>query len=92
MPLAARVNEPTAHPGAVSGPGVANVMIGGRPAAVQGDIHCCAFPPPTTHPPSPFPKGSATVLIGGRGALRQGDTAGCGAPIVAGCLTVLTGG
>jgi uncharacterized Zn-binding protein involved in type VI secretion len=71
---------------------VATVLIGGQPAAVQGDLHSCAFPPPAVHPPSPFAKGSATVLVGGRGSLRQGDTASCGAPIVTGCPTVLIGG
>ncbi|MGW1997823.1 PAAR domain-containing protein [Embleya sp. NPDC001921] len=92
MPAAARVTDPTGHPGTVAGPGVPTVLIGGLPAAVQGDMHACAFPPPAAHPPSPFTKGSATVLVGGRGALRQGDLAGCGAPVVAGVPTVLIGG
>lgn len=93
MPPAARVLDPTGHPGTIAGPGVATVLIGGLPAAVMGDTHTCAMPPPTgPHPPSPLVKGSATVLIGGRAAVRMGDLAGCGAPIVAGLATVQIGG
>jgi uncharacterized Zn-binding protein involved in type VI secretion len=82
----------TGHPGMVTGPGVATVLIGGLPAAVVGDLHSCAFPPPAPHPPTPFAVGSANVLIGGRPALRVGDAAGCGAPIVTGAFTVIVGG
>jgi uncharacterized Zn-binding protein involved in type VI secretion len=92
MPMAARVGDPTGHPGVVTGPGVATVVIGGMPAAVVGDLHTCSFPPPAVHPPTPFPKGSMTVMIGGRPALRMGDMAGCGAPIVVGAPTVMIGG
>lgn len=93
MPPAARVGDPTAHPGTVAGPGVATVLIGGMPAAVMGDMHACAMPTPAgPHPPSPIVKGSATVLIGGRPAARVGDMSGCGAPIVMGMLTVEVGG
>jgi uncharacterized Zn-binding protein involved in type VI secretion len=92
MPPGARIGDPTGHPGAVTGPGVATVLIAAMPAAVAGDMHACAFPPPASHPPSPFPVGSTTVLIGGRPALRLGDMAGCGAPIVAGAPTVMIGG
>jgi uncharacterized Zn-binding protein involved in type VI secretion len=93
MPAAARVGDPTGHPGVVTGPGVATVLIAGQPAAVAGDMHACSMPPTAgPHPPSPFPKGSMMVLIGGRPALRQGDSSGCGAPIVMGCLTVQIGG
>jgi uncharacterized Zn-binding protein involved in type VI secretion len=93
MPPAARVGDPTAHPGTIAGPGVATVLIGGMPAAVMGDMHACAMPTPAgPHPPSPIAKGSATVLIGGRPAARVGDMSGCGAPIVMGMLTVEVGG
>lgn len=92
MPAAARIGDTTGHPGSVTGPGVATVLVGGMPAAVQGDMHACAFPPPASHPPTPFAIGSATVLIGNRPALRMGDLASCGAPIVVGALTVLIGG
>lgn len=92
MPPAARVGDLTAHPGVVTGPGVPNVLIGGMPAAVVGDLHSCAMPPLAgPHPPTPFPVGSFTVLIGGRPALRMGDVSGCGAPIVVGMFTVLIG-
>jgi uncharacterized Zn-binding protein involved in type VI secretion len=77
----------------ISGPGVPNVLIGGQPAAVLGDLHACAMPPPAVpHPPTPIAKGSATVLIGGRPAARMGDLTGCGAPIVMGMPTVQIGG
>ena len=92
MPPAARVGDPTGHPGSVTGPGVATVLIGGMPAAVLGDMHACAFPPPASHPPTPFAAGSGTVLISGRPTLRLGDVAGCGAPIVTGAATVIVGG
>lgn len=92
MPPAARVGDPTAHPGVVSGPGVPVVLIGGTPAAVLGDLHACAMPPLAgPHPPTPFAPGSPTVLIGGRPALRIGDMSGCGAPIVFGSFNVLIG-
>jgi uncharacterized Zn-binding protein involved in type VI secretion len=93
MPPAARVTDPTGHPGIITGPGVVNVLIGGLPAAVLGDLHACSIPPPAgPHPPTPIAKGSASVLIGGRPAARMGDLTGCGAPIVLGLPTVLIGG
>jgi uncharacterized Zn-binding protein involved in type VI secretion len=90
MPPAARTGDQTSHGGAVAGPGMPTVLIGGMPAAVVGDAHLCPVPQP--HPPSVFPKGSITVVIGSRGALRVGDTAGCGAQLVVGAFTVLIGG
>lgn len=93
MPPAARVGDPTAHPGTVGGPGVPTVLIGGAPAATVGTLHTCAFSGTPPHPPSPIvPPGCPTVLIGGQPAARMGDMAGCGAPIVSGCPTVLIGG
>jgi len=93
MPPAARVTDPSGHPGMITGPGVPNVLIGGLPAAVLGDLHTCAMPPLAgPHPPSPMVKGSVNVLIGGRPAVRMGDLSGCGAPIVMGHPTVLIGG
>lgn len=93
MPPAARVSDPTGHPGVIVGPGVPTVLIGGMPAAVLGDQHACSMPPVAgPHPPTPIAKGSTTVLIGGRPAARLGDMSGCGAPIIAGCFTVLIGG
>jgi len=92
MPAAARLLDPSGHPGVVTGPGTPTVLIGGMPAATVGDLHTCSFPPPAVHPPSPIVMGSTTVLIGGKPAARVGDTAGCGAPIVAGEFTVMIGG
>jgi uncharacterized Zn-binding protein involved in type VI secretion len=93
MPPGARVGDPTGHPGVITGPGVLNVLVGGMPASVVGDLHTCAFPPPAVHPPTPFPLGSLTVMISGRPAIRVGDMAGCGAPVLPpGCPTVLIGG
>jgi uncharacterized Zn-binding protein involved in type VI secretion len=92
MPLAARITDKTSHPGVLSGPGVASVLIGNKPAGVAGDSHACAFSGTPPHPPSVFAKGSASVLIGGRGALRVGDTAGCGASLIEGAPDVQIGG
>ncbi len=93
MAAAARVGDPTGHPGTIGGPGVTSVLIGGQPAAVQGTMHTCALPPNAgPHAPTPISKGSTTVLIGGQGAARVGDTAGCGSPIVSGETTVIIGG
>jgi uncharacterized Zn-binding protein involved in type VI secretion len=87
------VGDTTGHPGVITGPGVATVLIGGMPAAVVGDLHTCSFPPPPPHPPSAIlPPGCPTVLIGGRPAARMGDMSTCGAPIILGCPTVLIGG
>jgi uncharacterized Zn-binding protein involved in type VI secretion len=87
-PMAARVGDTTGHGGQVTGPGVATVLIGGRPAAAVPDMHSCPLP---YHVPTPFTMGSATVFIGGRSALRQRDSCGCGAPIVVGAPTVQIG-
>lgn len=93
MAPAARVNDFTGHPGTISGPGVATVLIGGKPAAVVGDTHTCMMPPTAgPHPANAIVQGSGTVLIGGRPAARLGDLTGCGAPIVSGLPTVLIGG
>ncbi len=91
MPPAARVGDQTVHGGAVVGPGVSTVLIGGMPAGVLGDMHACAIPPPSHIPSSPFTMGSATVMVGGRPALRVGDPAGCGASVAVGAPTVMIG-
>jgi uncharacterized Zn-binding protein involved in type VI secretion len=92
MPPAARVGDPTGHPGVIAPPGVPSVLIGGMPAATVGTMHTCSFPPPAVHPPTPIAIGSSSVLIGGMPAARVGDTAGCGAPIISGAMNVLIGG
>ena len=91
--IAGRMTDQTGHPGALTGPGMPNVLIGGLPAAVLGDTHACAMPTPAgPHPPTPVAKGSATVFIGGRPAVRLSDLSGCGAPVVSGMVNVLIGG
>ena len=93
MPPAARVGDPTNHPGMIGNPGVLCVLIGGQPAAVVGTLHVCALPPLAgPHAPTPLIKGSTTMRIGGRAAARKGDTAACGAMITEGMLNVLIGG
>jgi uncharacterized Zn-binding protein involved in type VI secretion len=56
MPPAARVGDPTGHPGVIGPPGVPNVLIGGMPAARMGDMSACG---------APIVLGAPTVLIGG---------------------------
>ena len=92
MPIAARVGDPTGHPGVVTGPGRADRAdrrdAGGRrrrPAHVQ----LPAARRRTRRRRSRW--AASTVLIGGRPALRVGDMAGCGAPIVMGAPTVMIG-
>jgi uncharacterized Zn-binding protein involved in type VI secretion len=92
MPPAARVGDPTAHPGVVGPPGVPTVLIAGQPAAVVGTPHICSFPGLPPHPPTAIvPPGAPTVLIGGMPAARVGDLSACGAPIVSGAPTVMIG-
>ncbi|MGW5424675.1 PAAR domain-containing protein [Streptomyces sp. NPDC003943] len=90
---AARVGDPTGHPGVIGPPGVPTVLIGGAPAATVGTPHVCSFASPPPHPPSAIAgPGSTSVLIGGAPAARVGDLAACGAPVVSGCPTVIIGG
>jgi len=91
MPAAARLRDPTSHPGMVA-QGSANVWIEGAPAARAGDKHVCLLPPVAgPHPPSTMSTGSATVSINGKPAVRQGDLSGCGAQVLMGAATVLIG-
>lgn len=90
MPAAARVGDLSNHGGTIIGPGVANVLIGGKPAAVAGDGHICSLPPIGHQPTaSVFPMGSTKVLIGGRPALRTSDACICGAMAAIGAPTVI---
>jgi len=92
MPAAACVGDLSNHGGTITGPGVPTVLIGGKPAAVAGDMHACVLPPNSHQPTvSPFPMGSATVMIAGRPALRVGDSCLCGASTAVGSPTVLIG-
>lgn len=93
MAPAARVGDPSNHPGTITGPGAVTVLIVGQPAARVGDMHACSMPPTAgPHPPTPIAQGSGTVMIGGQPAARVGDTIGCGASIVSGAPTVIIGG
>lgn len=90
MPPAARIGDITNHGGVIVGPGASTVMIGGKPAAVAGDLHVCPLPPPGHQPTaSSFPMGSSTVLVGGRPALRTTDACLCGAIAAVGEPTVM---
>jgi uncharacterized Zn-binding protein involved in type VI secretion len=68
------------------GPGVPNVLILGKPAAVATNVHACGKDGTT-----PLAPGSPRVLIGGLPALRTGDAAACGAVILTGAPSVLIG-
>ena len=71
--------------GPVSGPGIPTVLIGGKPAAVQGDICVCMGPPDM------IAQGEATVLIGGKPAATVGSMTAHGGSITVGEPTVLIG-
>ena len=72
--------------GPIAGPCVPNVMIGGKPAAVVGDIAVC------TGPPDSLVMGSTTVFIGGKPAVRVGDSCAHGGAVAGpGVPTVLIG-
>ena len=92
MPPAARITDMHTCPipfhvgGPVTGPCVPNVLIGGLPAAVVGDLCACAGPPDA------IVKGSSSVLIGGRPAARMGDMTAHGGVIVAGAPNIMIGG
>lgn len=92
--LAARIGDmhvcpvvtPPPHVGGpLTGPGCPTVLIGGKPAAVMGDMAVCTGPPDT------IISGSATVMIGGKPAARMGDSTAHGGTIVLGEPTVLIG-
>ena len=71
--------------GPVVGPGVPTVLIGGKPAAVMGDMCVCVGPPDV------IAQGEATVLIGGKPAATVGAMTAHGGVIMAGEPTVLIG-
>ncbi|HMQ52054.1 MAG TPA: PAAR domain-containing protein [Anaerolineae bacterium] len=93
---AARVGDMTATGDAITGPGVPNVLIGGMPASVVGDMVSGAACMGS------IVMGSATVLIGGRPAARvtsqvAGANPATGVPVSTvvgppGAPTVLIGG
>lgn len=71
--------------GPVSGPGVPTVLIGGKPAAVMGDMCVCMGPPDV------IVQGESTVLIGGKPAATMGSMTAHGGIITSGEPTVLIG-
>ena len=95
MPPAARITDmhtcPKVEPGPVphvGGPvisGNSSVMIGGMPAACEGDTLTCVGPPDS------IDKGEASVLFGDKPAARKGDPTSHGGTIMAGCPTVKIG-
>ena len=92
MPGAARILDPTAHPGVIAS-GSPDVFINKRPAARMQDKHTCALPPTAgPHPPSMIVTGSSSVFINGQPAARQSDKSGCGAAITVGSVDVQIGG
>ncbi|MCB9497513.1 MAG: PAAR domain-containing protein [Fibrobacteria bacterium] len=95
---AARLGDPTAHGGAITGPGVPTVLIGKMPAATMGDLHVCPMltpgTPPIPHVGGPITLGSTGVFIGKKPAARMGDMAVCVGPpssVIMGCPTVMIG-
>ncbi|NWF78430.1 MAG: PAAR domain-containing protein [Chloroflexi bacterium] len=74
--------------GAIAPASARSVLIGGRPAAILGDLAICA-----TGPPAQLAAGSATVLINGQPAARVGDATSHGGVISPpGCPQVQIGG
>lgn len=74
--------------GAIAPGGAHTVLIGGKPAAIVGDLAICA-----TGPPAQLVLGSTTVLIDGKPAVRLGDLTSHGGTVVGpGCPTVMIGG
>jgi uncharacterized Zn-binding protein involved in type VI secretion len=71
--------------GPVLPPGVPNVLIGGKPAAVVGNPVQCKGPLDS------IVKGSSTVRIGGKPAARSGDLTAHGGTITSGCANVMIG-
>ena len=71
--------------GPILPPGCTTVLIGGLPAARQGDMAICLGPVDT------ISRGSTSVQIGGQPAARLGDGTAHGGLIAGGCATVLIG-
>jgi uncharacterized Zn-binding protein involved in type VI secretion len=85
-PMVTPGTPPVPHVGGpITGPGVPNVLIGGKPAAVMGDMCVC------TGPPDSIIKGSLGVHIGGKPAARMGDFCAHGGTITLGQPNVLIG-
>jgi len=89
---AARQGDTTGHGGTIV-QGEPTVLIEGRPAARQGDMHVCpACSGTVPHAGGPITHGVPTILINGRPAARQADLCACNGPpdaIAAGAASVL---
>ena len=72
--------------GPILGPGEPTVLIGGLPAAREGDTLACVGSQDT------ILKGSTTVRIGGMPAARKGDPTAHGGTIQTGAMNVMIGG
>jgi uncharacterized Zn-binding protein involved in type VI secretion len=93
MPFpAARIGDTTATGDTITGPGIANVLVGGQPAAVTGDLVSGAICTGS------IAMGSMTVLISARPAARvtsiiAGGNTITGIPVTTtiamGCPTVM---
>lgn len=96
---AARVTDNCAHGGVIVGPGVPNVLIGGMPASVLGDMHVCPMVtpgvPPIPHVGGPVSMpGAPTVLIANRPATTMGCICVCVGPpdsVIKGAPNVIFG-
>ena len=96
MPPAARLTDMHTCPavngvvphvgGPIIGPGEPTVLIGGLPAAVEGDNCVCVGPADF------IANGSGTVMIGGKPAARMGDPTAHGGAVLMGLATVIIGG
>jgi len=85
-PMVTPAPVPVPHVGGpITGP-PGNVLIGGMPAAVMGNICVCVGPP------APILKGSTMVMITMRPAARIGDSTAHGGAITVGFPMVLIGG
>lgn len=89
MHPAARIGDPhecKSHGASpISPPGCPTVLIGGAPAAREGDAAVCSAGPDA------ILDGSPTVRIGGQAAARQTERFAHGGTVAAGCPTVLIG-
>lgn len=74
--------------GIIIGPGCTTVLIGGKPAAVSGDVCSCVGAPNTINT---ITGGSTGVFIGGKPAARKGDMCLHEGKITSGLGSVLIG-
>lgn len=84
-PLSTPAVVPIPHVGGpITGPGIPNVLIGGMPVSVLGDICICVGPPDSVV------SGATTVMVMNRPmSLTITSSTAHGGRIVAGCFTVM---